>query len=111
MYPRERSLVKRLQGKPFVLLGINADRDRGALKAALKEEGNTWRCWWDRDWDGPIQAVWNVRSYPTIYVIDARGIIRFKSESLPGKALDDAVDTLLTEMEQDTRPSAANSSR
>jgi hypothetical protein len=99
-----------MKGKPFVLLGINADPDRDALKAALKEEGNAWRCWWDRDWDGPIQAAWNIRSYPTIYVIDAKGTIRFKSESLPGKALDEAVEALLAEMVQDARPKAANSS-
>ncbi len=111
MYPHERSLVKRLEGKPLVLLGINADRDRNALRAAMKEEGNTWRCWWDRDWDGPIQTAWNIRSYPTLYVIDARGVIRFKSESLPGKALDEAVDALLAEMGQAARPKAANSSR
>jgi hypothetical protein len=28
MYPHERSLVNRLAGKPFVLLGINSDDDR-----------------------------------------------------------------------------------
>jgi hypothetical protein len=100
-----------MEGKPFDLLGINADPDRSALKAAMKEEGNAWRCWWDPDWDGPIQAAWNIRSYPTIYVIHAKGTIRFKSESLRGKALDEAVEALLAEMVQDARPKAANSSR
>jgi thiol-disulfide isomerase/thioredoxin len=115
MYPHERSLVKRKEGKPFVLLGINADNDRDALKAAMKEEGNTWRCWWDRDWGGPIQSAWNIRSYPTIYVIDASGIIRFKSESLyealAGKTLDEVVDALLVKMGQDTGPEAGDSGR
>ena len=32
MYPHERSLVKRLENKPFALLGVNSDRDREALK-------------------------------------------------------------------------------
>lgn len=95
--------MKRLEGKPFVLLGVNADPDREALKAAMRREGNTWRCWWDRDWDGPIQRAWNIRAYPTVYVIDARGVIRFKAESLPGEALGEAVDALLAEMEQDSR--------
>ena len=28
MYPHERSLVKKMEGKPFVLLGVNSDADR-----------------------------------------------------------------------------------
>ena len=36
MYPHERSLVKRLEGKPFVLLGINSDDSVGVwLKQRL----------------------------------------------------------------------------
>ena len=103
-YPHERSLVERWKGQPFAVLGINADRDRAELKAAMKEDGNTWRCWWDHGWDGPIQAAWNVRSYPTIYVIDADGIIRFQCEHLPGQALDDAVDRLMEEMKEKAKP-------
>src|SRR5262249_25776901 len=35
MIPHEKALVKRLAGKPFVLLGVNGDGDRGKLRAAL----------------------------------------------------------------------------
>ena len=28
MYPHERSLVKRLAGKPFAIVGVNSDDDR-----------------------------------------------------------------------------------
>ena len=103
MYPHERSLVKRLQGKPFVLLGINADPDRDALKAALEEEGNTWRCWWDRDWDGPINTAWNIQEYPTIYVLDHRGVIRYKTAGDPGEELDRVVDGLVSTLESSTK--------
>ncbi len=41
MYPHERSLVKRLEGKPFALLGINSDEHRGRLKEAMAKEGIT----------------------------------------------------------------------
>lgn len=40
-----------------------------------------------------------VRSWPTIYVIDARGVIRYKNER--GEALEKAVDRLLSEAETD----------
>jgi hypothetical protein len=37
MIPHERSLVKRLSGKPFVLIGVNSDMDPKKLKNDLKE--------------------------------------------------------------------------
>ena len=47
MYPHERSLVKRLEGQPFALIGVNSDRDREALKAVLATHVNAklpWSC-------------------------------------------------------------------
>ncbi len=32
MYPHERSLVEKLEGKPFALIGINSDLDRDKIK-------------------------------------------------------------------------------
>jgi len=97
MYPHERSLVKRLAEEPFVLLGINSDEDREKLKERMKEENITWRSWWDGgSTDGPIASKWNVQGWPTIYVLDANGVIRYKNER--EEALDKAVDALLAEM-------------
>jgi len=36
MYPHERSLVKKLEGKPFALIGINSDTDRDKIKERIK---------------------------------------------------------------------------
>ncbi len=47
MYPHERSLVKRMEKRPFVLLGVNSDDDLAALKPVLAEERITWRSFWD----------------------------------------------------------------
>jgi len=104
MYPHERSLVKRLEGKPFALLGINSDRDRDQLKKdVLPKENITWRSFWNGgSTDGPISRAWNVHSWPTIYVIDAKGVIRYKNTR--EKAMDDAVDTLLKEMGVSVEP-------
>ena len=44
---------------------------------------------------GGLVADWKVSAFPTIYVLDANGVIRFKN--VRGKALDLAVDTLLAE--------------
>jgi hypothetical protein len=97
MYPHERSLVKRLANEPFALIGINSDADRTALKAVLTKEGIAWRSFWNGgSTDGPISRAWNVSAWPTIYVLDSKGTIRFKN--VRGNDLDHAVDKLLAEM-------------
>jgi peroxiredoxin len=98
MYPHERSLVKRLEGKPFALLGVNSDsKDR--VRQAMKKENITWRSWWDGgNTGGPIAKAWNVSGWPTIYVLDAKGVIRYKN--VREKQMDQAVDALLKELEQ-----------
>ena len=41
MYPHERSLVKKLANQPFVLVGVNSDRDREEIKKVMAKEGIT----------------------------------------------------------------------
>jgi hypothetical protein len=102
MYPHERSLVKRLENKPFALLGINSDSDKEKLKEAMTKERITWRSWWDGgSTSGPIAKGWNVRGWPTVYVLDHKGVIRFKGPR--EKKLDEAVDQLLKEMEEEQK--------
>jgi hypothetical protein len=98
MYPHERSLVKRLANEPFALIGVNSDSDLEALKPVLEEEQITWRSFWNgpEGTSGPISKTWNVSGWPTIYVLDAEGKIRYKN--VRGEAMDAAVDTLLAEM-------------
>jgi hypothetical protein len=98
MYPHERSLVKRLTDKPFALLGVNSDTDKEKLKKRMAKEQITWRSFWNgpKGTDGPISSAWNVRGWPTIYVLDHKGVIR--SKSAHGKVLDALVDQLLKEL-------------
>ena len=96
MYPHERSLVKRLAEKPFALVGINSDDKPEALKEAIAKESMTWPSWFDGGTDGPIAKKWNVQGWPTIYVVDHKGVIRFKNKR--GKEMDKAVNSLLREM-------------
>ena len=100
MYPHERSLVKRLADQPFALLGVNSDKDIDALQEVLKKENITWRSFWNGgSTQGPISSAWNVRVWPTIYVLDHKGAIRFKN--VRGEKMDAAVDSLLKEMKAD----------
>jgi hypothetical protein len=98
MFPHERSLVKRLEGKPFALIGINSDQNRQELKKVMEKEQITWRSFFDGgSTQGPIASKWNVMGWPTIYVIDSKGLIRYKN--VRGEKMDAAVDTLLKETE------------
>src|SRR6266704_2724007 len=97
MYPHERSLVKRLDGKPFALLGINSDENIETLNTVLKEQQIIWRSWWDGgSTKGPISSQWRITAWPTVYILDHKGVIRYKGVS--GQSMDEAVVTLLPEL-------------
>jgi hypothetical protein len=97
MYPHERSLVEKLKNEPFAIVGINSDADASALRDVLKKENITWRSFFDGgSTNGPIATEWNVSGWPTIYVIDAEGRIRFKN--VRGPQLEAAIDALLAEL-------------
>jgi hypothetical protein len=102
MLPHERSLVQKLQSKPFVLVGVNSDRDKAVFKDTAAKEQVTWPCFFDESTSGPIATAWNVHGWPTIYVIDAKGVIRHRD--LRGEALEKAVDDLVAEAEQASTP-------
>jgi hypothetical protein len=102
MFPHERSLVKKMEGKPFALIGVNSDPDREALKEVLKKEEITWRSFWNgkEGTRGPIATKWNVQGWPTLYVLDAKGVIRHKWLGSPGdKVMDEAIEKLVKEAE------------
>ncbi len=97
MYPHERSLVEKYKDQPFAIVGINSDRDRDKLKELMKKENITWKSFFDGGGTGgPIASAWNVSGWPTIYVLDAEGRIRFKN--VRGDELDAAIEELMGEL-------------
>src|SRR3954453_10561789 len=101
MFPHERSLVKRLEGKPFALVGVNSDPKNEAFKKNVEKHQITWRSFFNGgNTGGPISTTWNVRGWPTLYLIDHNGVIRHKWMGSPGnEVLDEAIDTLVKEAE------------
>lgn len=98
MYPHERSLVARLKDEPFALIGVNSDEDLEKLRPALEKESITWRSFWNGKLGtaGPISTAWGVGSWPTIFVLDEEGVIRYMN--VREEKMDEAVDTLLAEL-------------
>jgi hypothetical protein len=104
MYPDERSLVQKMEGKPFALLGINSDIDKDALKKVMEKKQITWRSWWNgpKGTSGPLSEAWNVQGWPTTYVLDSKGVIRYKHfGNNEVKKLDELVDGLVKEIEKE----------
>jgi len=97
MYAHERSLVKKMEGKPFVLLGVNSDTDKTELKKAMEKEHITWRSFWNGgSTGGPISTAWNVQGWPTLYLIDHQGTIKKKWVGSPRpEILDEEIEKLV----------------
>jgi peroxiredoxin len=96
MYPHERQLVERLKDRPFAAVSVNTDPRKETLEQAIRKGEITWRCWWDGE-GGPLVRRWNIEGFPQVFVLDRRGVIRFKD--LRDESLDAAVEELLRESE------------
>lgn len=115
MYPHEREIVARLKTRPFALLSVMTDEDAGKIRREAESGEITWRCWWEPGGaHGPIPEAWNVRGYPTVYILDHKGFIRLKftgflatpegsAESQP--PIDKFIELLLKEQEAHAGPS------
>jgi thiol-disulfide isomerase/thioredoxin len=92
MIPQEKQLVKKYRGRPFTLLSICTDESRETAQKTAADHKMDWPCWFDGQ-NGPIARNWNVLAWPSIYLLDERGIIVAKN--LRGEALDAKVAKLM----------------
>ena len=103
MVPVERALDQRMQGKSFATIGVNGDPTLSDAKRAMVREQMTWPSFWNgmEGPGGPIATAWNVHVWPTIFVLDSEGIIRFKYEgygSESSNVLNGCVDELMKKL-------------
>ena len=101
MYPHERSLVRRLADQPFTIIGVNSDQDIAQksleeIRETSKEKSLTWRSFQNTSNEERISTTWNVTAWPTTYLIDKDGKIRYKN--VRGDKLDKALEELMAEM-------------
>jgi nitrogen regulatory protein PII-like uncharacterized protein len=100
--------VKNLENKPFALLGVNVDcYTADQLKKVVAKEKLLWRSFVDPRGDQPegfpgrISNQWNLEGTPTFYLIDHKGVIRYKWLGDPGeRVIDEAIEKLVKEAEQ-----------
>lgn len=93
MYPDNRRLIEELSGEQFVFVGVQGDESIDTVHESLESKTITWRVWWDGE-DKRISTQWNIRGWPATFVLDQRGVIRFRD--LRGKELANAVRSLLS---------------
>jgi thiol-disulfide isomerase/thioredoxin len=86
----EKAVVEKYEGRPFVALGVNTDESPEIPKAAQASSQHPIRAWFDGQSDdapgGAIARAWDVHVYPTIYLIDAKGVIRLKASGTRGRS-------------------------
>jgi hypothetical protein len=99
MYAHERSLVKKLSGRPFALLGVNTDDDRARVQEIVRAKELNWRSFYDGP-DGPICQQYHIQAFPTVFLIDHEGVIRYKRLGPPpAEELDRRLEELLDRVE------------
>jgi len=91
--------VTNLKAKPFALIGVHiGGLNAKQLKEVVNKQKLTWRSFVDAGnaGAGPIATKWNLSATPTLYVIDHKGVIRYKWAGTPGeKVIDAALDKLI----------------
>jgi thiol-disulfide isomerase/thioredoxin len=101
MIPHTRKIVKKNEGKPFVFVSVSADSKKETLVEFLKTTPMPWTHWYNGPGKGIVKD-WDIEVYPTIVVIDHKGIIRHKD--LRDKDLEKVVDELVDIAEKEKAP-------
>jgi hypothetical protein len=97
MHAHERSLVLKFAGKPFVIVGVNVDLEPQHLGLVQQKERMSWRSVADAP-SGALAAGWGVEGLPTLFLLDARGLVRFQSKGAPDpELLEKAIEQLVAE--------------
>jgi thiol-disulfide isomerase/thioredoxin len=97
LIPHERKLVEKMKGRPFAFISVSADEERETVQQFMAQQPMPWVHWWNGP-TGDLMDSWHVSGFPTIYVIDARGFLRF--EDVRGDDMDRAVEKLVREAEE-----------
>ena len=96
MFKHNKALVEANKNKPFVLLGINADKDKDKGINAEKEDQVNWESIWDGN--GSLQRAMHVSAFPTIVLLDHRGKARYRFKGAPPAVIiDRAIEKMMVE--------------
>lgn len=96
--PARLELMKRLEGRPFSMLGVDVDSPSvPKFQSQAGPRGVTWRTLLTFHPRDELVGTFFVRSYPTTLVIDSEGVIR--SRNAPWDEMVKVVEKLVAELE------------
>jgi S1-C subfamily serine protease/thiol-disulfide isomerase/thioredoxin len=75
LYPLLRNLVTKYDHEPLVVLGVNCDQSSSRLQSLEQRKVVTWKNWFNGR-GGDITEDWQVSSFPTVILLDGKGVIR-----------------------------------
>jgi len=73
--PSMQRLKAKMAGKPFVILAVDMGETEGEVKAYIRQIKTDFTVLLDKD--GRALKAWKVFAFPTSYVVDAQGKIRY----------------------------------
>lgn len=95
MIPHQTVLTERLKDQPFQLISISIDKKIATVNKFLEKTKMPWVHWHNGDKGGVIDD-WAITGYPTIIIVDKKGIIRHRSNgSINSEEIDSIVNNLL----------------
>ena len=89
--------MKRHKEDAFALIAVNCHDEEEEFRKGQEELKTDYANIFG---GAPIASDWGVNAFPTMFVLDAEGKIRFKD--VRGEALDKAVQTLLDELKEES---------
>lgn len=104
MVPHEDELAAKYRGRPFAILGVNADADPATARAGAAKRNMTWK---SLRYDAPPEGTpsrlgeeWAVQGLPTVALVDAAGVVRGRwTGAPPATELDAAIERLVAAAE------------
>jgi thiol-disulfide isomerase/thioredoxin len=77
--PFERHVMEKFSSRGFTVIGVNCGDEKKKAAAVIKDQKMTWPSFFDGE-DGPIASEWFINSFPTMFLIDANGIILLRDQ-------------------------------
>jgi len=101
-YPYQREMLEKHAGEPFAIVAVNSDEDPAEAKQAKIDNELQYPAWFDGgSTKGPIATRWGVTGWPTVYILDEEGVIRFAGRRHEETQL--AVQYLLDELGEEVQ--------
>jgi thiol-disulfide isomerase/thioredoxin len=96
-YPYQKEMLETFADEAFAIIAVNSDGDPAEAKQAKSDNELPYPAWFDGgSTKGPIATRWGVTGWPTVYILDHKGVIRFAGRRHEATQL--AAQYLLDEM-------------